>query len=341
MLAGDPIIQVTDLVKEYRGGLRAVDGVSFSVQRGEIFGFLGPNGAGKTTTIMVLISLLRPTAGRAVVCGHDVAREPDRVRSRIGYVSQDIAVDDALTGEQNLFLQGRLYHLDRETIARRMAEVLAMVDLTDRAGDLVLTYSGGMRKRLDIAEGLIHRPDILFLDEPTLGLDIQTRRRIWDYIRLLRAREGVTVFMTTHYMEEADQLCDRVAIIDHGRIVALGSPAELKAAIGGDLLTLDIAAGDGHAAADLVGLLRTVPGTKQAFRADDGRWVLVAGHGEEAAPAVLEVLGAHGLRVRSLAMKKPTLDDVFLHYTGRELRRSEGSDDFGRMRMGLRRARMG
>jgi len=330
-----PIIEVTDLVKEYRGGVQAVDGVSFEVRRGEIFGFLGPNGAGKTTTIMVLITLLIPTAGRAVVCGHDVVREPDRVRSRIGYVSQDIAVDDALSGEQNLYLQGRLYHLDRETIARRSAEVLTMVDLADRARDLVSTYSGGMRKRLDIAEGLIHRPAVLFLDEPTLGLDIQTRRRIWDYIRLLRDREGVTVFMTTHYMEEADQLCDRIAIIDHGRIAAIGTPDKLKAGIGGDLLTLDIE--DGEGAGDL---LSSLAGVKQASQAPDGRWVLVVERGEEAAPAVLEALSRRGLRVRSLAMKRPTLDDVFLHYTGRELRQGENGQDFARMRIGLRRARM-
>ncbi len=346
---GQPVISVTDLVKEYRGGVRAVDGVTFEVRRGENFGFLGPNGAGKTTTILTLITLLRPTSGRAVVCGHDVVAEPDRVRLRIGYVSQDIAVDDTLTGEENLYLQGRLYHLDRETIARRSREVLEMVDLTARARDLVMTYSGGMRKRLDIAGGLIHRPEVLFLDEPTLGLDVQTRRRIWDYIRLLREREGITVFMTTHYMEEADQLCDRIAIMDHGRIVAIGTPSELKAGIGGDLLTVDITTGrrgtrDGGVQPDgdggLQDLLLTVPGIKQASRASDGRWVLVADRGEEAAPAVLEAVGRHGLRVNYLAMKKPTLDDVFLHYTGRQLREDEGQEDFSRRRTGLRRARM-
>jgi ABC-2 type transport system ATP-binding protein len=334
---------VSDLVKEYRGGVRAVDGVSFGVESGEIFGFLGPNGAGKTTTIMTLITLLRPTSGRALVCGHDVVAEPDRVRSRIGYVSQDIAVDDALTGGENLFLQGRFYHLGHATIARRSREVLEMVDLTDRAGDLVSTYSGGMRKRLDIAEGLIHRPDILFLDEPTLGLDIQTRRRIWDYIRQLREREGVTVFMTTHYMEEADQLCDRIAIIDHGRIVAIGPPADLKDGIGGDLLTLEIAGeanGDPAQCESLRQLLLRVSGVKQASRTPDGRWVLVVDRGEAAAPAVLEAMGSVGLRVNSLSMKKPTLDDVFLHYTGRALRENEGGADYGRRMVGLRRARM-
>lgn len=349
------IISVSNLVKVYRGGIRAVDNVSFAVEEGEIFGFLGPNGAGKTTTIMMLITLLPPTSGRALVCGHDVATEPDEVRSRIGYVSQDIAVDETLKGRENLSLQGRLYHLDPATIAARSREVLDMVDLTDRVDSLVSTYSGGMRKRLDIAEGLIHRPSILFLDEPTLGLDIQTRRRIWDYIRLLRDREGITVFMTTHYMEEADQLCDRIAIIDHGQIVALGTPAELKETIGGDLLLLEVN-GNGPAGVEPAGSERTAAGlppdgefatflgglngVKQVSRAKDGRWLLVVASGEEAAPRVLEAVTSRGLTVRSLAMKKPTLDDVFLHYTGRGLREDEGGAEFHRRAIGLRRARM-
>ncbi|MCL6581887.1 MAG: ATP-binding cassette domain-containing protein [Firmicutes bacterium] len=339
------MIRVTDLAKTYPGGVRAVSGVTFDVRPGEIFGFLGPNGAGKTTTILMLITLLRPTSGRAVVSGHDITTEPDRVRLRIGYVSQDIAVDETLTGRENLYLQGRLYHLDRETIVARTREVLEMVDLTERADARVSTYSGGMRKRLDIAEGLIHRPEVLFLDEPTLGLDIQTRHRIWDYIRRLRSGEGITVFLTTHYMEEADQLCDRIGIIDHGRLVALGTPDELKASIGGDLLLIEVAGrsstvpGD-PAAAGLVRLLESVEGVTRVSPAEDGRWLLVVRSGEETAPRVLAALGGAGLEVRSLAMKKPTLDDVFLHYTGRELRETGGGQDFLRHRLSLRRARM-
>ncbi|RJQ08380.1 MAG: ATP-binding cassette domain-containing protein [Bacillota bacterium] len=343
----EPIISVEDLVKVYRGGVRAVDGVSFEVKRGEIFGFLGPNGAGKTTTIMMLITLLRPTAGRGRVCGRDITVEPDEVRARIGYVSQDIAVDDTLTGRENLFLQGHLYHLTKDLIAERCREVLEMVDLTDRAGSRVSTYSGGMRKRLDIAGGLIHRPELLFLDEPTLGLDIQTRRRIWDYIRLLRDRENVTIFMTTHYMEEADQLCDRVAIIDHGKVAAIGSPSELKAGIGGDLLFVEVEERPVGPApspdvstegAEFSSFLAGIEGVSRVT-VQDGRWVLVVSSGELAAPRVLSAVAGRGHTVRSLAMKKPTLDDVFLHYTGRALREDEGSSDFLRRRIGLRRAR--
>ncbi len=371
--SGEAIIQVRDLVKTYRGGVRAVKGVSFEVMKGEIFGFLGPNGAGKTTTILVLITLLESTAGTATVCGYDLSKTPDEVRVRIGYVSQDIAVDETLTGRENVALQGHFYHLDRPTIEERSREVLEMVDLTDRAGSLVSTYSGGMRKRLDIAEGLIHRPSILFLDEPTLGLDIQTRTRIWEYVRSLRDREGITVFMTTHYMDEADKLCDRIAIIDHGEIVAIGPPAELKAGIGGDLLLLEVdgrpapgksptgepddahkaatsrpgAASDKAAtaavseeAANFGDFLRGLEGVTKVSTADDGRWMLVVKGGEEIAPKVLAAVSGQGLVVRSLAMKKPTLDDVFLHYTGRALREDEGASGFLRQRISLRRARM-
>ena len=371
--SGQAIIQVRDLVKTYRGGVQAVKGVSFEVMKGEIFGFLGPNGAGKTTTILVLITLLESTAGTATVCGYDLAKAPDEVRIRIGYVSQDIAVDETLTGRENVALQGHFYHLDRPTIEERSCEVLEMVDLTDRADSLVSTYSGGMRKRLDIAEGLIHRPSILFLDEPTLGLDIQTRTRIWEYVRNLRDREGITVFMTTHYMDEADKLCDRIAIIDHGEIVAIGPPAELKAGIGGDLLLLEVdgrpapgksptgepddagkavaarpadasdeaaTAAASDEAAKFGDFLRGLEGVTKVSTADDGRWMLVVKGGEEIAPKVLAAVSGQGLVVRSLAMKKPTLDDVFLHYTGRALREDEGASGFLRQRMSLRRARM-
>ena len=360
------IIEVKDLVKVYPGGIRAVRGVTFDVKKGEIFGFLGPNGAGKTTTILMLITLLEPTSGRATLCGYDLIRQPDEVRVRIGYVSQDIAVDENLTGWENLALQGHLYHLDSKTIAERSREVLDMVDLTERAGALVSTYSGGMRKRLDIAEGLIHRPEILFLDEPTLGLDIQTRARIWEYIRRLRDEEGITVFMTTHYMDEADKLCDRIAIMDHGQIVALGTPSELKAGIGGDLLLLEVdglpapakpheehngpntpvgAAERAQAPAapraeEFAAFLGGLDGVVKVGTADDGRWMLVVTAGEETAPRVLGAVNRRGLVVRSLAIKRPSLDDVFLHHTGRALREDEGAGSFIRQRMSLRRARM-
>ena len=233
------IVEVEYLLKKY-ADLTAVNRVSFEVRPGEIFGFLGPNGAGKTTTILMLTTLLKPSGGRAVVCGHDIERHPARVREAVGYVSQEIAVDEFLTGRENLWLHGKFYHIPSKELERRMAEAAHMVDLTDRLQDLVGTYSGGMRKRLDIAEGLLHRPQLIFLDEPTLGLDIQTRRKIWDYIRQLR-QEGLTVFLTTHYMEEADQLCDRVAIIDRGELKALDTPQTLKAQLGGDVITVGLA----------------------------------------------------------------------------------------------------
>ena len=337
VVGGDgPALWAKDLVKRYRRGVLAVDQASFEVPRGEIFGFLGPNGAGKSTTILMLITLLRPTAGQARVCGYDVARRADAVRRSVGYVSQDIAVDDTLTGRQNVYLQGRFYHLPPRVIAARSAEVLAMVDLADRADDLVSTYSGGMRKRLDIAEGLIHRPAVLFLDEPTLGLDIQTRRRIWEYIERLRREQGITIFLTTHYMDEADALCDRVAIIDHGRIVAIGATGELKRTVGGDLVTLKLRGPDGRPVTPDVADL---PGVEHAYEPRDGALSFVVKDGERDVPRILATLGERGLVCDSLAMKRPSLDDVFLHFTGRELRQDEGGGSFWRTSMAVRRAR--
>ncbi|MCX7039238.1 MAG: ATP-binding cassette domain-containing protein [Spirochaetes bacterium] len=226
-------IEVDGLTKVYRGGITAVNAISFTVGQGEIFGFLGPNGAGKSTTIQMLTTLIRPTAGRALVMGIDVARRADEARQQLGYVSQDLAVDDCLTGRENLSLQARFYGLPRQEARKRIDEVLDLVGLADRAGDLVETYSGGMRKRLDIAGALVHRPAVLLLDEPTLGLDSQTRTAIWDYVRQLRTRAGITVFVTTHYIDEADGVCDRIAVIDKGEIRAIGTPRELKARLRG------------------------------------------------------------------------------------------------------------
>jgi len=327
------IIEAMDLKKRYRGGIEAVKGVSFSVSQGEIFGFLGPNGAGKSTTIHMLITLIRPTSGRAQVAGWDIVTHPSRVRQSIGFVSQDIAVDDALTGRENLLLQARLYHLTREEAALRSREVLRMVELEDRADHLVSTYSGGMRKRLDIAEGLIHRPRVLFLDEPTLGLDIQTRRRIWDYIVRLRESENITVFLTTHYMEEADTLCDRVAIIDGGKIVASGTPGDLKAQVGGDMVTMRVSGDMSQAVAGL-GALDFV----ERAEIDNGSLRLTVRDGETAVPQLLTAVVNLGQEVLSMSLRGPTLDDVFLHYTGRALRHDEGGD-FLRTSMALKRAR--
>ncbi len=331
------ILEAENLVKKY-GELTAVNGISFQVAEREIFGFLGPNGAGKSTTIMMLNTLLKPSGGRATVCGHDVARHPSRVRASVGYVSQEIAVDEFLTGRENLLLHGRFYHIPSKDLARRIGEASAMVDLTDRLDDLVGTYSGGMRKRLDIAEGLLHRPKLIFLDEPTLGLDIQTRRKIWEYIGHLRD-DGLTVFLTTHYMEEADQLCDRVVIIDHGEIKAMDSPQNLKAKLGGDVITVGL--GDlSEAGRDRA--RRLFGGLNWISRMDEHPQglALISTQGDAAIPLLMQAASGDGIQIASVTLKRPSLDDVFLAYTGRELREEEGgSDAFRRMSRAVRQAR--
>jgi ABC-2 type transport system ATP-binding protein len=331
------ILTAEKLSKKY-GDLVAVNGISFEVHEREIFGFLGPNGAGKSTTILMLNTLLRPSGGRAVVCGHDVESHPGRVRAAVGYVSQEIAVDEFLTGRENLYLHGRFYHIPSRELDRRIAEASAMVDLTDRLGDLVGTYSGGMRKRLDIAEGLLHRPQLIFLDEPTLGLDIQTRRKIWDYVRKLRD-EGLTVFLTTHYMEEADQLCDRVVIIDRGELKATDTPQNLKAQLGGDVITVGLA----DLSQDVRDRARSRFGSLDwVSRIDDHPHgvVLISSSGDAAIPRLIEAASADGLQIVSVTLKRPSLDDVFLAHTGHELREEEGgSDAFRRMSRAVRQAR--
>jgi len=239
-------IEIKGLIKEF-DGIRAVDGISLEIEYGEIFSLLGPNGAGKTTTISILATLLKPTKGKAKVNGYDVVTQAAKVRHSIGIVFQDPSLDDRLTARENLDIHGRLYHMKKDERKKRIEEVLEMVELRERADSLVKTFSGGMRRRLEIARGLMHKPRILFLDEPTLGLDPQTRRHIWNYIEKLRD-EGVTVLLTTHYMEEADKLADRVAIIDRGKIVALGSPSELKDSIGGDVIKIKCSDADKMAA---------------------------------------------------------------------------------------------
>ena len=331
------IVEVEYLLKKY-ADLTAVNRVSFEVRPGEIFGFLGPNGAGKTTTILMLTTLLKPSGGRAVVCGHDIERHPARVREAVGYVSQEIAVDEFLTGRENLWLHGKFYHMPSKELERRIAEVAHMVDLTDRLQDLVGTYSGGMRKRLDIAEGLLHRPQLIFLDEPTLGLDIQTRRKIWDYIRQLR-QEGLTVFLTTHYMEEADQLCDRVAIIDRGELKALDTPQNLKAKLGGDVITVGLADSSEAACQRARELFAGLDWVSRVEAHPQGL-VLISRDGDATIPRLIQAASGSGLEIASVTFKRPSLDDVFLTYTGHDLREEEGgADAFRRMTRGVRQAR--
>jgi len=312
-------ISVRDLVKKF-GDLRAVDGISFDVRKGEIFGFLGPNGAGKTTTINILVTLMRPTSGEAYVAGYNVVEEPVKVRERIGIVFQDPSVDRNLTGWENLYIHGLIYGLRGEELRRRIEESLEFAELTKFKDVEVKNYSGGMIRRLEIARGLMHEPEILFLDEPTIGLDPQTRAKIWEYVERLRNEAGVTVFLTTHYIEEAERLCDRVAIIDHGRIVAIGSPDELKQGIGGDVIYVR--------ARDKSSLMRLVEelqedGMVLRYRELDGVLALSVNNASRVIPSVFEVANRMGIRIEEIKYTQPSLSDVFLHYTGREIRDEE------------------
>ncbi len=329
------MIEVADLTKQF-GELTAVNHVSFQVRDGEIFGFLGPNGAGKTTTINMLTTVLRPNAGVAKVDGHDVLHEALEVRRAIGLVPQEYTADEDLTGMENLLLIASLYEVPKAEARARAAELLELVQLKDAADRTVDTYSGGMRRRLELACGLINRPKVLFLDEPTLGLDVQTRAAVWQYIRLLKDRYHMTLFLTTHYLEEADNLCDRIAIIDHGKIVALDTPKALKDSLGGDIVEIQVdrPAEDGLAAA-----LGALPNVKKVMPVDGGYRLTVV-NGEETAPAVLDTIRNRNLKATRVSIAKPTLDEVYLARTGRTMREQEGSrEDVFRQRLTMRRAR--
>ena len=323
-------IEVKGLMRKF-GDLTAVDEVSFEVEQGEIFGFLGPNGAGKTTTINMLCTLLRPTAGSATVAGFDLARQPHQVRQSIGLVFQDPSLDDRLTGAENLLFHAVLYDVPSDARARRMERVLKMVDLWDRRKDRVDVYSGGMKRRLEIARGLMHYPKVLFLDEPTLGLDPQTRRHLWDYILELREREGITVFLTTHYMDEAEH-ADRIAIIDYGKIVALDTPEALKGMVGSDVITVTTT-DNGAAAPEIAERFNVevrvgVNGGSLSFEVD---------HGAQFIPTFV---AQAPMPIQSISLRRPTLDDVFLKLTGRQIREQE-LDSKDRLRERMRHRRRG
>jgi ABC-2 type transport system ATP-binding protein len=321
------MIRVEQLVRQFNS-ITAVDGVSFHVAEGELFGFLGPNGAGKTTTIKILTTLLKPTGGRAMVAGYDVLSSPSEVRHVIGYVAQDVSVDDKGTGRENLILQGRLHHMDGKLLRRRVDELLELVDLTADANRTAETYSGGMKKRLDLIAGLVHRPKVLFLDEPTLGLDPQTRARVWSHLRELNQREGITLFLTTHYMEEADELCHRVAIIDHGQISALGSPEELKDEIGGDRVNIGFSEerllGERALAETVSEALQDQTYIQRIETLADSVTVYVE-KGEEVLPQIIELLRQKGITVKTITVSRPSLHDVFLKHTGSTIRDREAS----------------
>jgi ABC-2 type transport system ATP-binding protein len=305
-------IEVSDLRKTYRGGVEALKGISFAVRQGEVFGLLGPNGAGKSTTVRILVTLTAPSAGAARVAGFDVGRAGAEVRRRIGYVAQASGVDALATGRENLLLQGHLYRLRGKALRERVEELLALFDLEDAAGRLVQTYSGGMKRRLDVAMGLIHRPEVLFLDEPTTGLDPESRAVMWGEVRRL-ARGGLTILLTTHYLEEADELAQRLAIVDRGRVVAEGSPDELKGRVRGDLVLVRLA--EAGRTADAQALLGGLDGVTNVVV--DGATVYAhVPHGARAIPAMVGALEAAGLVVEEVGSSRPSLDDVYLDATG-------------------------
>jgi ABC-2 type transport system ATP-binding protein len=310
-----PAIHAENLVKVYNGKVRAVDGVSFDVTPGEIFGFLGPNGAGKTTTVSMLSAGLRPTEGRAIVGGIEVSKDPEGVKRRIGVIFQESTADGDLTGRENIQVAAGCYGIPSSEGRKRADDLVERMQIADAADRLAKTYSGGMRRRLELAVGLVHDPKILFLDEPTLGLDPQGRNGFWSFIQQLRKEEGLTVFVTTHYLDEADTMCDRLAIIDHGKIVATGSPTQLKDRLGGDIVTIKTASG----APDVTNVLRLLTGVTSVQK-QDSTYRVKCINGEPFVPLAVEACDKAGAGVTGVTVKRPSLDEVFLEFTGREFR---------------------
>jgi len=326
-------IKVEDLTKSFNG-LVAVDHISFTVKSGELFGLLGPNGAGKTTTINMLSTLLKSTSGYGEVAGHDISKSKDDIRRSIGVVFQEPALDIKLTGKENLEFHAMMYGLKKEERKKRVEEVLKLVELTEKRNVLVENFSGGMKRRLEIARGLIHKPEVLFLDEPTLGLDAQTRHHIWDYIKKLNKEGGVTIILTTHYMEEADFLCDRIAIMDKGKFVAMDIPARLKDILGGDVVSMEI---EGNADS-LIDRINSLDWVKNMTRHNE-TLSLTMEKGERRIPQLINVARENGVNITCVHLRKPSLEDVFLHFTGRTIREEEASKT-ERSRAAIR-ARMG
>ena len=313
-------VETRSLSKSF-GTVTAVNDISFAVESGEIFGFLGPNGAGKSTTIMILTTLLKPTSGHALVSGFDVVTQPKQVRQSIGYVQQESTVDEYLTGRENLLLQARLNHIPKDQIDKRIDNVLELIELSDKQNDPVVTYSGGMRKRLDIAGGLLHRPKVLFLDEPTVGLDIQTRRKIWEYIKKIHKEFEMTIFLTTHYMEEADKLCDRIGIIDHGQIQIIDTPENMKNAMGNEVISLKFESKNSD---DFLSQLHKIEYVKKINK-DNDKLTIFTSNGTQVIPEIFKISSTLEIKIISISLTQPTLDDVFISYTGREMR----DDDAG------------
>jgi len=313
----ESVVVVEKLTKAF-GQMKAVDEISFDIKRGEIFGFLGPNGAGKSTTINMLTTLIPPTSGKAEVCGFDIAKHATDVRRNVGVVPQEYTADEDMTGLRNILLCADLYGIPRSNSKAHAMELLGLVELTDAKDRKVSTYSGGMRRRLELACGLINYPKLLFLDEPTLGLDVQTRAAVWKYIKKLKEDYGMTLFVTTHYLEEADSLCDRIAIIDHGHIIKIGTPDVLKEAVGGDVIVVGVR----EAGPDISGEIARIGLVKDVRKMDNDYRIKVE-RGEEASPQIMDLIRSKGLHVARISLTKPTLDDAYLELTGRTLREEE------------------
>ena len=305
------MIEVKELTKRF-GQFTAVDQISFQVDKGEIFGLLGPNGAGKTTTIRCLLTLIPPTAGQASVAGIDVLKKPQQVREVCGYVPQDVSVDGDLTGYENLLFYARLFHVPGSVRQERIRDVIEFMQLTDKSNELVKTYSGGMMRRLEIGQVLVNRPRVLFLDEPSIGLDPAAKRTVWDYVNRMRDEFDTTILLTTHDMNEADQLCDRVAIMNGGKIVVIGAPARLKAELGGDIITITSTSPNCRQVIQEMGY-QVLP------QSQDSACDLVVSDGERKIPEILDELKSHGVITASVSLKVGTLDDVFLKYAGKRI----------------------
>jgi daunorubicin resistance ABC transporter ATP-binding subunit len=317
------IIKVEKLVEVYPNGTKAVDRVSFSVKEGEFFGFLGPNGAEKTTTIKVLATLLRKTSGSISVAGYDIDKEAKEIRKIIGVQSQETVVDGDMTGRGNLMFQGHLQRMRGEVLEKRVDELLSLMELSEVANRKAREYSGGMKRRLALASALVNKPKLIFLDEPTTGLDPQSRAKIWDYLERLNKNEGITIFLTTQYLEEADRLCRHLSIIDHGQIVVSGSPAELKKQIGGETISLSLP----ETSRDDVkkkssGILKTMSGVTRLIEGGHG-FVVYAQNASHLVPEIVKVFNDNNISIDSISLSSPSLDDVFLQYTGRRIRQEE------------------
>ncbi len=316
------IIETHQLTRKFNG-LTAVDKLDIAVESGEIFGLLGPNGAGKTTAINMFCTILKPTSGSATVNGYDIVKEAMQVRRSIGIVFQDPSIDDRLTGRENLLMHANLYSVPPSEQKDRIDSILKLVELQDRADDLMRTYSGGMRRRLELARGLIHYPKVLFLDEPTVGLDPQTRDHIWTYIKELKETHDITIVLTTHYMDEADKLCDRIGIIDHGKLIALDTPCRLKDTLEGDVIIIRAQKRD-----ELTALLAEKLGLTQS-RIVDGTLEITVKGGQSLMPRIMEIAAAHKFFIDSILLREPNLEDVFLYYTGRNIRADNARELYG------------